>query len=143
MQRTFIALACTLALAGGTAFAQQDKPGQTPSATDSQTSGDSITERAKETAKKVGEKSKDAAVKAQHKTAETASKAKDKTEEKAHEAKADSDQKAAQARSGQDTQSMGASGSSSEDERQKRMDQAYRDSQKSGQSSSATDTTNK
>src|SRR4051812_35074425 len=88
MKRTFIALASTLAFVGGSAFAQQQQetPGKTPSATEQPPSGGSITERAKETTKKIGEKSK-----------ETASKAKDKTKETASKAKQDSDQKSAQA----------------------------------------------
>lgn len=131
MKRSLIALACAVAFVGTSALAQQqDKPAETPSAQDSQSSGGSITERMKATVRKIGEKTK-----------EVATKAKDKTKETAHNAKQDTDEKSAQgSKSSQDTRSMGASGSSSssESERQKRMDDAYKDSQKSGHSSSST-----
>src|SRR6476661_5407022 len=107
MQRTLIALAATLALAGGSAFAQQrqEQPGVTPSAKDSQSSGGSFTERVKETARKIGEKTREVAGKAKDKT-------KDKTKDTAQKSKDDSDQKSAQSshggdKTGKDTQSMG------------------------------------
>lgn len=131
MRRSLIALSAALALAGGTAFAQQQKeqPGVTKSAQDSQSSGGSITERFKATMRRIGEK-----------TRAVAGKAKDKTEQTAHKAKDDSDDKSAQ--SGSSTRSMGAAGdtSTSDSDRQKRMDEAYKDSQKAGHSSSSSST---
>ena len=88
MQRTFIALGCALALAGGTALAQQ----QGSTDTQAGNSGPTFTEKVKGTAKEVGQKTKEAAKEVGqktkevakdvgHKTKEVAVKVKDKTVE--------------------------------------------------------------
>jgi hypothetical protein len=79
MKSTLLTLACALALAGGSAFAQQQnsKPAADPS-------GPTLTEKAKDAAETIGEKTK-AAVE----------KVKDMAEESARKSKADNDQRAA------------------------------------------------
>ncbi|MGZ5269474.1 MAG: hypothetical protein ACXWC6_02555 [Ramlibacter sp.] len=124
MKRTLIALTCSLAFAGASALAQQDK-GTSPSQQGtSQPSGGSLTEKAKSAMHRIGDA-----------TRNMFHKAGDKTE---------------QAKSDHDTKSMGASRGSdtstavdADSGRQKRMDQAYDDYQsksKSGHSSSTTAT---
>ena len=79
MKRTLVTLACALALAGGSATAQQQnsKPAADPS-------GPTLTEKAKDAAEIIGEKTK-AAVE----------KVKDMAEESARKSKADGDQRSA------------------------------------------------
>jgi hypothetical protein len=81
MKRTLFALGCALALAGGSAFAQQQGSGPRPAG---DTSGPTLTEKAREAAETIGEKTK-AAVE----------KVKDMAQESARKSKAGDDQKAA------------------------------------------------
>ena len=113
MQRTLIALACTLAFAGGNALAQ-----------------DRATSKAESTAESAGHKAKDAAHRAGDKTRHMGH----RMEHKMDHAKAHHEARRAQ-EAGDDTRAMGGSGSSmsADSERQKRMDQAYNDF-KSGRS---------
>ncbi|WP_427913803.1 hypothetical protein ACPWT1_02265 [Ramlibacter sp. MMS24-I3-19] len=113
MKHTLIALACTLAVAGGTAFAQDR------SSTDS-------------THESVGQKTKDAAHRAGDKTRHMVHKG----EHKMSKARSHHDRNTAQAA---DSRAMGASSSpsSSDSDRQARMDQAYED-YKSGRGASQT-----
>jgi len=97
MQRTLVALSCALALAGGTAFAQQQQQQSSgSSASGSNSSGGSLTDKAKQAAQTIGEKTK-----------ETAEKAKDKVAQSTQ-----GGQSGQSGQSGKQTQSMGASGSS-------------------------------
>ena len=113
MKRTLIALACTLAFAGGNALAQ-----------------DRTTSKAESTAESAGHKAKDAA----HRAGDKARHMGHRMEHKMDKARAHHEARKAQ-EAGDDTRAMGASGSSmsADSERQKRMDQAYND-YKSGRS---------
>ena len=126
MKRTLIALTCSLAFVGASALAQQDTGTSSSRQGSSQSSGGSLTEKAKGAMHRIGDA-----------TRNMFHKAGDKTE---------------QAKTDHDTKSMGAAGSSdtaapdSGSGRQKRMDQAYGDYQsksKSGQSPSSTPATPK
>jgi hypothetical protein len=101
MKRNLVAIGCALAFAAGGALAQQQQTqssgGTSPAGSNS--SGTSLTDKAKQAAQTVGEKTKQAA-----------EKVKDKTQETAQKAKSNSDQTAQSG--GQDTKAMGASGSS-------------------------------
>lgn len=107
MKHTLIALACTLAIAGGNALAQD----RSTSSTAHESSGESVGQKAKGAAHRVGEKTRNLFHKAENKMGR---------------AKSDHEAKTAQ-EAGADTRAMGASSSSAESERQRRMDQAYDD----------------
>lgn len=113
MKRTLIALACTLAFAGGNALAQ-----------------DRSTSRAESTAESAGHKTRDAA----HRAGDKARHMGHRMEHKMDRARAHHEARRAQ-EAGDDTRAMGGAGSSmsAASERQKRMDEAYND-YKSGRS---------
>jgi len=104
MKRTLIALACTLAFAGGNALAQ-----------------DRSTSKAESTAESAGHKAKDAAHRAGDKTRRMGH----RMEHKMDKARAHHEARRAQ-EAGDDTRAMGGSGSSmaGESAPQKRLDQA-------------------
>jgi len=88
MQRTLVALGCTLALAAGSAMAQQSGSGENASG--------SLGDRARQAAQTLGEKAKEAAEKAKTKVEETTDKSKAGTDQSAQ--------------SSQGTTAMGSSG---------------------------------
>lgn len=109
MKRTLLAIACcTFAVAGGNALAQDHSTSTTSSAHDS--SGESLGQKTRDAAHHVGDK-------ARHLF--------HRGEDKMGKAKSDHDRRTAQ-EAGDDTRAMGASGAM-DDDRQKRMDQAYND----------------
>lgn len=110
MKHTLIALACTLAIAGGNALAQD----RSTSSTAHESSGESVGQKAKDAAHRVGEKTRNMYHKAENKMGRAKSDHEARTAQTTQEA-------------GADTRAMGASSSSAESERQKRMDQAYDD----------------
>lgn len=119
MKRTLIALTCSLAFVGTSALAQQDTRSSPSEQGTSQSSGGSLTDKAKGAMHRIGEA-----------TRNMFHKAGDKTEQ----AKSDRDTKTMGASRGSDTSGTADSDSG----RQKRMDEAYGDyqSKKSGTSSS-------
>lgn len=114
MKHTLIAIACTLALAGGNALAAQDRSNST---TDRGASGETMGQKARDEMHTMGNKARHMARKGHNKV----SKARNR-----HERAAEADE---------DSRAMGAAGSS--DDRQKRMDQAYED-YKSGRGATQT-----
>jgi hypothetical protein len=95
MHRTFVALGCALALAGGSALAQQQNSGASSSGSNN-SSGGSFTDKAKQAAQTIGEKTKEAAEKAKDKVAQSSQ----------------GGQSGQSGQSSKQSQSMGASGSS-------------------------------
>jgi len=117
MKRSVIALGCALALATGSAFAQQSGPQTHPSGSavgeKSQQAGEKVREQVSEKAPVAKEKASQTAQKVGEKTKETAAKAKEKGSQTAQKAR-QADQEHTQQRSANESgQSMGASGSSS------------------------------
>ncbi|HEX2547984.1 MAG TPA: hypothetical protein VHL79_24075 [Ramlibacter sp.] len=118
MQRTLVGLACALALAAGSAMAQQQPGGGIGLPPTDNPSGASITERARQAAQALGEKTRKAAATAMEKAQEAAQKAKSVAEDRS-------------APSGAGTRTMGAAaagGSMSPAlrEKQKRADADYK-----------------
>lgn len=123
MQRTLIALACTLAVAAGSALAQD----RSTTATDHPSAADTAGQKARHAAHRTGDAVRHAGDKtrnAMHRGEHKMSKARSEH---------DHDRKTAQ-EAGDDTRAMGASDLSADSERQKRMDEAY-NNYKSGRGS--------
>ena len=96
MQRTLVTLGCVLALAGGSALAQQHSQHNSNS---SESSGGSFTEKAKEAAHAIGEKAKEATEKMKDKTASaTKGGSSDSPQARQMQEKADANYKSAKAK---------------------------------------------
>lgn len=129
MNRLLITAACTLAFAAGSSFANDNdhaKDRAAKATTSAEATGDSVGDKMKRGAHRMGDKMRHMGRKA---------------EDKVGKAKSDDDRKTAQ-EAGADARAMGASGSSSmgggDRARQERMDQAYNDyKSKSGSSSTS------
>lgn len=113
MNRLLITLACSLAFAAGNSLAQDHatKDHGTKATRSADASGDSVGDKVKRGAHRMGDRMRHMGRKA---------------EDKVGKARSDHDRKTAQ-EAGTDTSAMGASAGSGDRARQERMDQAYND----------------